>query len=72
MESFVSANPLAPGAERGAVLNENRARQAVPLGHVRYVLITSLALYIIEIAEGEEDHPPRCEAGEGEEEEAHR
>jgi len=37
---------LAPRQEHGAVLNENRARQAVPLGHMRYVLIISLALVI--------------------------
>jgi hypothetical protein len=37
---------LAPRLEHGAVLNENRARQAVPLGHMRYVLIISLALVI--------------------------
>jgi hypothetical protein len=37
---------LALRPERGAVLNEDRAPQAVPLGHVRYVLIISLALVI--------------------------
>ena len=37
---------LAPRPEHGAVLNENRARQAVSLGHMRYVLIASLALVI--------------------------
>jgi len=37
---------LARRPQHGAVLNENRARQAVPLGHMRYVLIISLALVI--------------------------
>lgn len=37
---------LAPRQEHAAVLNENRARQAVPLGRMRYVLIISLALVI--------------------------
>lgn len=36
----------APRPEHGAVLNENRARQSVPLGHMRYVLLISLALVI--------------------------
>jgi hypothetical protein len=35
---------LTPPPEQGAVLNENRARQAVPLGRMRYVLIASLGL----------------------------
>jgi len=31
---------------RGAIMNENRARQAVALGRMRYVLAISLALVI--------------------------
>lgn len=36
----------ASGPHHGAVLDANRARQAVPLGRMRYVLIISLALVI--------------------------
>jgi hypothetical protein len=32
--------------DHGAVLSSNRARQSVPLGHMRYVLAISLALVI--------------------------
>ena len=32
--------------EESVVMNENRARQAVPLGHMRYVLAVSMALVI--------------------------
>ncbi len=31
----------------GAIMNENRARQAVPLGRMRYVLAASLTLVIV-------------------------
>ena len=37
---------LEPGSDRGAIMNENRARQAVALGQMRYVLAISLALVI--------------------------
>jgi hypothetical protein len=33
--------------DHGAIMNENRARQAVPLGRMRYVLAISLALVIV-------------------------
>jgi len=33
-----------------AVLNETEARQAVPVGHMRYVLAISLALVIVAFA----------------------
>jgi len=33
--------------EQGAILNENRARQALATGRVRYVLVISMALVII-------------------------
>ena len=33
--------------DQGAIMNENRARQAVPLGRMRYVLAISLALVIV-------------------------
>jgi hypothetical protein len=33
--------------EHGAVVNENRARQAVPIGRMRYVLAISMALVIV-------------------------
>jgi hypothetical protein len=33
--------------EHGAIMNENRARQAVPLGRMRYVLAISLTLVIV-------------------------
>ena len=33
--------------EHGAVVNENRARQAVPTGRMRYVLAISMALVIV-------------------------
>jgi hypothetical protein len=33
--------------EHGAILNENRAREALPLGRMRYVLAISMALVII-------------------------
>jgi len=33
--------------ERGAVVNENRAREAVSTGRVRYVLAISMALVVI-------------------------
>ena len=37
---------LEPGSDRGAIMNENRARQAVALGQMRYVLAISLDLVI--------------------------
>ena len=33
--------------ERGEVVNETRARQAVPIGRMRYVLAISMALVIV-------------------------
>jgi hypothetical protein len=33
--------------EHGAVVNENRAREAVPTGRMRYVLAISMALIIV-------------------------
>jgi hypothetical protein len=33
--------------DHGAIMNENRARQAVPLGRMRYVLAISLTLVIV-------------------------
>jgi len=37
-------------AEHGAVVNENRAREAVPTGRMRYVLVISMALVIVGFA----------------------
>jgi len=33
--------------EHGAVISENRAREAVPTGRMRYVLVISMALVIV-------------------------
>jgi hypothetical protein len=34
-------------SDHGAVVNENRAREAVPVGRMRYVLAISMALVIV-------------------------
>jgi hypothetical protein len=41
-----SDDRLRPTRDEPTIINENRARQAVPLGHMRYVLGISLALVI--------------------------
>ena len=41
-----SEDRLKPIRDEPIIMNENRAREAVPLGHMRYVLAISLALVI--------------------------
>ena len=41
-----SEDRLKPLGDEPAIMNETRARQAVTLGHMRYVLAISLALVI--------------------------